>query len=129
VVANPKARSRVGTNPSARLRMLRRIVWSRRHPSSETKPSKISSTYRKWLQQVHSPPFSRRGGCAINKKAPFLSGADGVVSNFKQNKERYASIIRRLRDLLLTTPPSASNGLMPRAPLLENGGEWGRNHT
>src|SRR5215475_9540151 len=33
---------------------------------------------------VHSPPFSRRGGCAINKKIPFLSGADGVVGNFKQ---------------------------------------------
>jgi len=26
------------------------------------------------------------------KKAPFLSGADGVVSKFKQNKERYAGI-------------------------------------
>src|SRR5262245_62804419 len=33
---------------------------------------------------VHSPPFSRRGGCAINKKIPFLSGADGVVSNSQQ---------------------------------------------
>ena len=31
-----------------------------------------------------SPPFSRKGGCAINKKIPFLSGADGVVSNFQQ---------------------------------------------
>jgi len=31
---------------------------------------------------VHFPPFLRRGGCAINKKIPFLSGADGVVSNF-----------------------------------------------
>src|SRR5215831_12348678 len=42
------------------------------------------------VRGVHSPPFSRRGGCAINKKIPFLSGADGVVSNFKQNKVRYA---------------------------------------
>jgi hypothetical protein len=42
--------------------------------------------------QAHSPPFSRRGGCAINKKTPFLDGADGVVGNFKQTKERYASI-------------------------------------
>src|SRR5215475_8199021 len=33
------------------------------------------------------PSFSRRGGCAINKKIPFLSGADGVVRNFKQNKD------------------------------------------
>jgi hypothetical protein len=38
------------------------------------------------------PSFSRRGGGAINKKIPFLSGADGVVSNFKQNKDRYAGI-------------------------------------
>src|SRR5215467_13406179 len=32
------------------------------------------------------PSFSR-GGRAINKKIPFLSGADGVVCNFKQNTE------------------------------------------
>ena len=38
-------------------------------------------------RRVHSPPFSRRGGCAINKKIPFLSGPDGVVRKFKQNKE------------------------------------------
>src|SRR5215475_39018 len=38
------------------------------------------------------PSFSRRGGCAINKKIPFLSGADGVVSNLKQNKDRYTGI-------------------------------------
>src|SRR5215471_17093339 len=49
--------------------------------------------------------FSRRGGCAINKKIPFLSGADGVVRNFKQNKGRYAGNIRTLRDFLLTTRP------------------------
>src|SRR5215475_7139987 len=30
------------------------------------------------------PPFQRRGGCAMNKKTPFLSGADGVVSDFQQ---------------------------------------------
>src|SRR5215475_12238797 len=35
------------------------------------------------------PSFSRRGGCAIDKKIPFLSGADRVVRNFKQNKDRY----------------------------------------
>src|SRR5215813_3079882 len=44
------------------------------------------------VRGVHSPPFSGRGGCAINKKIPFLSGADGVVSNFKQNVVRYADI-------------------------------------
>ena len=36
--------------------------------------------------------FKERLRCAINKKIPFLSGADGVVSNFKQNKDRYAGI-------------------------------------
>ena len=38
------------------------------------------------------PSFSRRGGCAINKKIPFLSGADGVVGKFQQNKVRFADI-------------------------------------
>ena len=75
------------------------------------------------------PLLFKEGLLRLNKKIPFLSGADGVVSNFKQNKVRCASMLRRLRDLLLTTPPSASNDLMPRAPLLKNGGEWGRNHT
>src|SRR5215813_6704815 len=32
-------------------------------------------------RRVHSPPFSRRGGCAINIKTPFLSGADGWLVN------------------------------------------------
>jgi hypothetical protein len=31
-------------------------------------------------RRAQSPPFSRRRGCALNKKIPFLSGADGVVS-------------------------------------------------
>src|SRR5215831_20024660 len=44
-------------------------------------------------RRLHSPPFSRRGGCAINKKIPFLSGADEVVSRFQQKfKVRYADI-------------------------------------
>jgi|SRR5215475_8814329 len=41
-------------------------------------------------RRLHSPPFSRRGGCATNKKIPFLSGADGVVS-------------KRSRSLLINT--------------------------
>src|SRR5262252_4779080 len=36
------------------------------------------------------PSFSRRSGCAINKKIPFLSGADGVVCKFQKTKVRYA---------------------------------------
>src|SRR5215471_8159231 len=70
-------------------------------------PTGCDAGWRGWLvaRRVHSPPFSRRGGCAINKKTPFLSGADGVVSKFQQ-KIRCATriFIRRLRDLLLTTP-------------------------
>jgi len=46
------------------------------------------------VRGLHSFSFSRRGGCAINKKIPFLIGADGVVSNFKQNMVRYADIYK-----------------------------------
>src|SRR5215813_10092395 len=77
----------------------------------------------------HSPPFSRRGGCAINKKIPFLSVADGVVIKFRQ-KIRCASriSIKRLRDLLITTPSAPlRNGVFfieAQPLLLENGGDW-----
>jgi hypothetical protein len=38
-----------------------------------------------WLRDGSIPlRFQRRGGCAIDKKVPFLTGADGVVSNFQQ---------------------------------------------
>src|SRR5215831_7113607 len=58
-----------------------------------------------------------------------------VISNKIRSASRASR--RRLRDVLLTTlnaspyrarpsrPPSRSNGLIARAPLLENGGEWG----
>jgi len=38
------------------------------------------------------PSVFKEGWLRLNKKFPFLSGADGVVCNFKQNKERCASI-------------------------------------
>jgi hypothetical protein len=39
------------------------------------------------------PSLKRRGGCAINKKIPFLCGADGVVSKIQtKNKVRYADL-------------------------------------
>jgi hypothetical protein len=38
------------------------------------------------------PSVFKEGWLRLNKKIPFLSGADGVVSKFKQNMERYASI-------------------------------------
>src|SRR5215472_4368219 len=51
------------------------------------------------------PSVFKEGWLRLNKKVPFLSGADGVVSKFQQ-KLRCATwiFIRRLRDLLLTTP-------------------------
>ena len=67
-------------------RFRRSKVWSAESVveggSSETKPN---------------PLLSKEGWLRLNKKTPFLSGADGVVSKFKQ-------IIGKLRDLLLTTP-------------------------
>jgi hypothetical protein len=37
------------------------------------------------------PSVFKEGWLRLSKKISFLSGADGVVSNFKQNKERFAS--------------------------------------
>src|SRR5215467_6375598 len=77
------------------------------------------------------PSVFKEGWLRLNKKVPFLSGADGVVSKFQQ-KLRCATriFIRRLCDLLLTTPSAPlRNGiflLMAQPPLLENGGEWTR---
>src|SRR5215471_1763093 len=56
------------------------------------------------------PSFSRGGGCAINKKIPFLSGTDGVVRNFKQNKDRYAACTEATR--LFTNHPRSLRGLL-----------------
>jgi len=36
------------------------------------------------------PLLSKEGWLRLSKKIPFLSGADGVVSHFKQNKDRCA---------------------------------------
>ena len=43
------------------------------------------------------PLLFKEGWLRLNKKIPFHSGADGVVRNFKQNTERYASIYRQER--------------------------------
>src|SRR5262249_15077250 len=54
------------------------------------------------------PLLDRRGGCAIKKMAPFLSGADGVVDQIpKSNKERCAGIN------LSTTPLASYLGSLP----------------
>ena len=57
---------------------------------------------------VHSPPFSRRGGCAIKKKIPFLSGADGWFVNSNQNKVRYADIYKEAARPFTNRPVCAS---------------------
>src|SRR5215831_13741702 len=52
------------------------------------------------LEASSFPSVFKEGWLRLNKKAPFLSGADGVVSKFQQ-KLRCATriFIRRLRDL------------------------------
>src|SRR5215475_12126020 len=64
------------------------------------------------------PSFPRRGGCATNKKTPFLSGADGVVGDFQQEIRIAARAYKEA-----TRPFTNHPGAAP--PLLENG-EWGR---
>src|SRR5215468_3766862 len=52
------------------------------------------------LEANSFPSVFKEGWLRLNKKVPFLSGADGVVSKFQQ-KLRCATriFIRRLRDL------------------------------
>src|SRR5215470_20459395 len=49
-----------------------------------------------WLKRVsrrpHSPPFKGGVAAPLIKRPPFLSGADGVVGRFQQNKVRFADI-------------------------------------
>jgi len=76
------------------------------------------------IQRAPLRSFSRRGGCAINKKIPFLSGADGVVSNFKQNKVRCASINKEATRPFTNHPVCAAKDasrlyLIAQPPLLE----------
>ena len=57
------------------------------------------------LEASSFPSVFKEGWLRLNKKVPLLRGADGVVRKFQQ-KLRCATriFIRRLRDLLLTTP-------------------------
>jgi len=41
------------------------------------------------LKSFRTPLLQRRGGCAIKKIAPFLSGADGVVKNYAKEASRH----------------------------------------
>jgi hypothetical protein len=40
----------------------------------------------------HSPPFSRRGGCASIRKSRSSAAQTGWLVNSNKNKERYAGI-------------------------------------
>src|SRR5262245_59950693 len=81
------------------------------------------------VRGVHSPPFSRRGGCAINKRSRSLEAQTGwlVISNkiriatraYKESTRPFTNhpvCAAEERDLLIEAQP----------PLLENGGEWTR---
>src|SRR5215475_15535469 len=97
-------------------------------------PSQAISKSMTALEASSFPSVFKEGWLRLNKKVPFLSGADVVVSKF-QRKLRCATriFIRRLRDLLLTTPSAPLRNeiflLMAQPPLLENGGEWTRLET
>ena len=76
-------------------------------------------------RRVHSPPFSR-GGWAINKRVPFLTGADGVV----RKRSRSLLINIRVAHLILlefTNHPVCAakerDLFIEAQPPLENGGE------
>src|SRR5215471_14289249 len=81
---------------------------------------------------LRSIPLRFPGGVAsaINKKIPFLSGADGVVSKSQQNKVRYADIYKEATRPFTNHPVCAAEErvfLLRRShPSLKNGGEWGR---
>jgi len=46
------------------------------------------------LEASSFPSVFKEGWLRLNKKVPFLSGADGVVSKFQQNKVRNADIYK-----------------------------------
>src|SRR5215813_4020439 len=80
------------------------------------------------------PSVFKEGWLRLNKKVPFLNGADGVVSKFQQRIRCATRIyIRRLRDLLLTTPSAPLRMLrgiyfMTQSPLLGKEGNGPQPH-
>ena len=85
------------------------------------------------LTAVEAGPFPsvfKEGWLRLNKKIPFLSSADGVVSNFQQNKDRYADLYKEATRPFHNHPVCAAKErgllLVAQPPLLANGGEWTR---
>src|SRR5215470_14881392 len=75
------------------------------------------------LEASSFPSVFKEGWLRLNKKVPFLSGADGVVSKFKQNKEA-ARPFTNHHDC--ADNDASRHLLIAQPPLLENGGEWTR---
>jgi hypothetical protein len=71
------------------------------------------------------PLLFKEGRLRLNKKIPFRSGADGVVSNFKENEVA----TRPFSNPVCAAKDASQHLLIAQTPLLKNGGEWGRNHT
>src|SRR5215475_1892091 len=76
------------------------------------------------------PSVFKEGWLRLNKKIPFLSSADGVVSKFQQNKDRYADLYKEATRPFHNHPVCAAKErdlfIKAQPPLLENGGEWTR---
>ena len=69
------------------------------------------------VANAHFPSLKRRGGCAINKMAPFRYGAAGVVSSAKSSGlNNFAELPLRLRPIGLALRATPSVALQP--PLL-----------
>ena len=77
----------------------------------------------------HSSLFSRRGGCVINKKIPFLSGADGVVNKRSRsflidNREAHLVFLFEFINHLICAAKEGDLLIEAQPLFLENGGEW-----
>ena len=76
------------TTPSAPLKEASRLLLD----VAATPPMSGGEWHAQFIHIFFDPPtditwtpsFPRRGVCAINNKAPVLSGADGVASKFQQ---------------------------------------------
>ena len=86
------------------------------HHGSLSEASSLPSVFKWWLR--------------LNKKLPFLSGADGWLVNSNKNKVRYADIYKEATRPFTNHPACAVKErelfIEAQPPLLENGGEWTR---
>src|SRR5215472_13150387 len=79
--------------------------------------------------RLHSPPFSRRGGCASIRRSRSLAAQTGwlVISNKMRIATRaYKEATRPFTNHPVCAAKERDLLLMAQPPLLENGGEWTR---